>query len=316
MVVNKKGNELLVVHKGDHSIGFYDLESGEMTTRIEIDIFPHEFALTPDHRYAYVSHFGVALAEDEGSGGRYISVIDLRDRRRVGRLDCGRSRRPHGIALDGMGRLFVLSEAASRMLLAAEPLSLKFDQDQPTGGRGSHILSVTSDGGLAFSSNMRSDTVSVLFPNEPKRSPIVIPVGMRPEGSLLNKEESLLYVANRESADIAVIDVKGFHVAGRIETKPGPVRLCGSRTGALLIALYHDRSVAVVDPERPEAQTFIALPEKPVSISYDAETDLAFVSTLGDEVVVLDVTKRAIRRKIETRQDPDPTALLRIVPER
>jgi hypothetical protein len=47
----------------------------------------------------------VALAEDEGPGGNTISIVDLTTPRRVGLIDCGAWRRPHGIAFDGRGRL-------------------------------------------------------------------------------------------------------------------------------------------------------------------------------------------------------------------
>ena len=61
---------LVVVQKNDHSLGFYDFQTGQETARIALDPFPHEFVLSRDRRYALQTHFGVALAEDEGAGGR------------------------------------------------------------------------------------------------------------------------------------------------------------------------------------------------------------------------------------------------------
>ncbi len=75
---------IVVVQKGDHSLGYYDFETGAELDRVLIDPFPHEFAISPDGRLAYMAHFGVPLAEDEGPGGNTVSVVDIQARRRVG----------------------------------------------------------------------------------------------------------------------------------------------------------------------------------------------------------------------------------------
>lgn len=73
---------ILVVQKGDHSLGYDDFETGSEIDRVPVDPFPHEFSLSPDGRFAYLAHFGVELAEHEGAGGNTVSVVDLRARRR------------------------------------------------------------------------------------------------------------------------------------------------------------------------------------------------------------------------------------------
>ena len=299
---------LLVVQKNDHSLGCYDPQSGESLGRVALDPYPHEFAVSADGRWAYCCHFGVALAEDEGPGGHTVSVVDIAARRRVGTLDCGAFRRPHGIALDGAGRLYVLSEGASRLLVAEDPAQGRFDRDQPTGGSGSHWVTVTADGRLAFVSNMDSDSLSVLFPQEPTRVPVEIPVGRRPEGSLLDAAEKRLYLVNRESAEISVIDVDSLAALAPIATPPGPVRICGDAQGRLLVPLYHAKVVSIIDPARPDEQMQVALPEAPVAISYDAALGWAFVSTLADRIWVVDVAAGRRLHAIATAAGPDPSA--------
>ena len=129
----------------------------------------------------YLAHFGVALAEHRGPGGNTVSVVEIAAFRRIGTIDCGAYRRPHDVAFDGSGRLYILSEGQNTLLIAPDPLTGKITQRIATGGHGSHILSVTHDGGVVFSSNMESNSVSALFPNTPDRPPVVIPVGSHPE---------------------------------------------------------------------------------------------------------------------------------------
>ncbi len=303
---------LVVVQKNDHSLGFYDFASGKATARVALAPYPHEFVLSADRRYAMQSHFGVALAEDQGPGGDRISIVDLHRQEVVGHVDCGCWRRPHGIALDGRDRLFVLSEAADRLLVAADPFSGRFDTDQSTGGAGSHIVTVTRDGKTAFCSNMKSHDLSILYPEEPARKPLLVETGSRPEGSTLDATEQRLYVACRESAEIIVIETRSGTITERIPTPPGPVRLCWDRRGRLLVALYHARALAVIDIHAAGTEFTLDLPDQPVSIGYDPETDQALCSTLGDEVCVIDLANRRLTNRIATRPGPDPMAVVDI----
>jgi hypothetical protein len=300
---------LLVVQKGDHSLGYYDFASGAELARVALDPYPHEFTLSPDGRHAYACHFGVALAEDEGPGGHTVSIVDVAARKRTGALDCGPYRRPHGIACDAAGALYVLSEGGSRLLVARDPATGGFGQDQPTGGEGSHIVSVTRDGRLAFCSNMRSGTVTALFPQDPERPPVPFRVGERPEGSVLDAAEARLYVAVRESHHIAVIDVQRLRLLDPIPTPPGPVRLCWGPEGLLVAPLYHDQSLALVHPSGT-VQAVVPLPERPISAGFHAPSGLALASTFGDRVCLVDARAGRLVREIATRADPDPVAVV------
>ena len=118
---------MVVVQKSDHSLGNYDFETGRELGRVEVDPFPHEFTLSPDKRTAYLAGFGVALAEHPGDGGNTVSVVDVPGQRRIGTVQCGEYRRPHDVALDERGTLYVLCEGSSRLLVFRDPASGRFD---------------------------------------------------------------------------------------------------------------------------------------------------------------------------------------------
>jgi DNA-binding beta-propeller fold protein YncE len=303
---------ILLGQKNDHSLGYYDLGTGAELRRVALAPFPHEMVLDAPRRHAFLTHFGVALAEDEGPGGNTVSVVDVAAGRVVRAIDCGAWRRPHGIARDGAGRLYVASEGASRLLVIDDPLGGGVTASPPTGGAGSHMVSVTRDGGLAFVSNMGPGTVTVVRPREPDRPPVVIPVGARPEGSAFDRDERFLFAVVREAGSIAVIDVARLEVVDRVTTPPGPVRICAGAGGALLAALYHDRSVVEIDPATRRAGRRVALPGKPVSIGYDAQTGLGFASLLEGGLCVVDLEAGRVARRIATRAAPDPVEVVRI----
>ena len=303
---------LVVVQKGDHSLGYYDLHSGAELHRVSLDPFPREMALAPDGRRAYVGHFGVALAEDPGADGRTVSVVDLRRRRRVGLLDCGEYRRPLGVAVDLAGAAYVLSEGAGRLLVWRRPTSGPPDVVLATGAEGAQLVTVSRDGLLAFVSHPRSRTVTALFPGDPDRPPVTIPVGAGPEGSVLDEDERRLYVACREAAQVSVIDVKRLVVASAIRTAAGPMRASHDGGGVLLVPLHADRSLAIVDMPAGLRQRRVPLPAPPVSIGYHGPSGYALVATLGHEVCVVDVKKGRVARRITTRRDPDATVVVSV----
>lgn len=93
---------------------------------------------------------------------RKVMVVVQKDDPSLGSVRCTHLRRPHGIALDGAGAPYVLSEAVSRLLLIPDPDSGCIEGALPTAGRGSRIVSVTANGLWAFSSNLFSHTVSAI----------------------------------------------------------------------------------------------------------------------------------------------------------
>ena len=301
---------LLVVQKNDHSLGYYSIPDGEPLHRVPLDPYPHEFAVSPDGCHAFICHFGVALAEDEGPGGHTVSVVDVRAVRRSGTFDCAPDRRPHGITLDQQGRLYVLSEGSSRLLVASDPASGAFDRRLSCEGEGSHWVTVTRNGELACISNMATDTVSLLQPWSDRPKPLSIEVGERPEGSVLSSDERKLYVACREGREIAVIDMVDRRRTGSIATPPGPVRVCRGPSGKLFAAFYHAASVALIDGESGRFEASVDLPDKAVSISYDAGRGLIAVSLVSDEVCLIDQERWRISARIGTRPGPDPTCVV------
>ncbi|MBI4891829.1 MAG: hypothetical protein HY821_14480 [Acidobacteria bacterium] len=88
---------LLVVHKLDNSLGFYDAVKGELLAAVPTGAKPHEFALSMDQKFAFVTNYGADTYTETQPGGNTISVIDLRRRQNAGEIALAEYRRPHGI---------------------------------------------------------------------------------------------------------------------------------------------------------------------------------------------------------------------------
>src|ERR1041384_8164007 len=91
-------SELAIVEKKAGKVGFYT-EAGRRVGEVEVGRYPHEMAFSPDHRLLYVTDNGMLWMTDPGEGGNSISIIDVRSRKKIGVIDLGNFRRPHGIAV-------------------------------------------------------------------------------------------------------------------------------------------------------------------------------------------------------------------------
>ena len=95
----------------------YDPASGRALWSVPAGPKPHEFALSRDGRFAFVTNYGVDSFTETGPGANTITVIDLAQRERIGEIDLGDSRRPHGIEVAASGRLYVTADHPPRLLV-------------------------------------------------------------------------------------------------------------------------------------------------------------------------------------------------------
>lgn len=107
---------LLVGHKWSDSAGFYDAATGKLETSIQVGRRPHELAVSRDGRRAYFTLYGIDLYTETSEGGRSVAVVDIPSRTKLGEIDLGEYRRPHGIEIGPKsGRLYVTCDRNFRI---------------------------------------------------------------------------------------------------------------------------------------------------------------------------------------------------------
>lgn len=87
---------MVVVHKWDNSVGFYNAETGQSLAKVTVGVRPHELALSADRRLAYITNYGVNSYTQTEEGGNTISIVDLGERKKSGEIELGNFHRPHG----------------------------------------------------------------------------------------------------------------------------------------------------------------------------------------------------------------------------
>lgn len=300
------GGELLILHKGGNSLGFYS-EDGRLLQTVAVGQHPHEMVLSPDGKLVYITDNGTMRIEQAGAGGNTISIVDIAARKKVGEISLGEYRRPHGIDLDAeSGRLAVSTELPDRLLLL-DVATRKAVKNLDTKGRTSHMVRFGPGARYAYVSNSGSANVAAI--DLASGAVKLIPAGQRPEGSVASADGKYFYAACRESAEIVIIDTSKNELVGRIATGKGPVRIAMAPDGRLVYATMHEPGVEISDPVTRKVVARIPLKHPVVSLGLSRDGRRAYASAEDQQIVyVISIPDRKILREIRTApgMNPDP----------
>ena len=299
--------DLLVVEKKNDSLGFYS-SSGKRVAGVAVGQTPHEMVISRDGRYAYVSDNGVLWMDYDGPGGNTISIVDIANRKRVGILPLGKFHRPHGIAPDPTSsRAFVTAENPDRIVLV-DLDSRAVIKDFDNGGGDPHMVTFGKDGNWGYVSNTASNTVGAVHAVTGELQ--LIEVGKGPQGSLLSRDGTRLWVTCLDEGRIDIIDTAAKANIGSIKTGPGVNRLVSTPDEKLLVySLQSGEAVGIADIESGQEAAQVPLGGQPLSISLSRDGTYAFAGVQDkDQIWIVSVPERAVVQVIDTPagMGPDP----------
>lgn len=303
--------DLLVVEKKNNSVGFY-ASSGKRVAGVPVGETPHEMVISRDGRLAYVSDNGVLWMDYDGPGGNTVSIVDIVNRRRVGILPLGKFHRPHGIALDPTSsRALVTAENPDRIVLV-DLDSRSVISDFDTGGVDPHMVTFGSDGRWGYVSNTATATVAAVNVVTGERH--LVPVGKGPQGSLLSRDGTLLWVTCRDEGRIDIIDTRTKKNIGSIATGKGVNRLVSTPDEKLLVySLQAGEAVGIADPGNRTELAQIALGGPPLSISLSRDGTYAFAGVQdSDQIWIVSVPEREVVQVIDTPLGAGPDPVIEI----
>lgn len=302
-------SNLAVVEKKAGKVGFYTVD-GRRTGEIPVGAFPHEMAFSPDHRFLYVTDNGMLWMTDKGDGGNTISIIDAASRKKVGVIDLGNNRRPHGVAvLPGAGEILVTIEKPFG-LLRVDPAAKKVVRRYEVGGESPHMVMLGPHARTAWVSNSGSGTVAVLdLESGALQEPI--PTGKNPQGCVMSRDGRTIYVTNNQSNSISIVDVPTRKVKREIATGEGPARVfLSSDEKTLLYNLQAGSAMGFADAGSGKETARIPLPGQPLSLSLSADGKTAYLGIQdSDKIVVVSVVERKIVRVFDTPAGAGPDSI-------
>jgi YVTN family beta-propeller protein len=303
--------DLAVVQKIAGSVGFYTWD-GKRVGEVKVGTHPHEAVLSADKRLLYVTDNGILWMTYKGEGGNTISIVDVKARQKVGVIDLGANRRPHGIDLDPKtGRLVATTENPSGLVLV-DPVARTVLRKYDVKGEAPHMVRLGPDSRIAYVSNTNTGTLAAV--NLETGEATTIPTGARPQGTVFSRDQKSMYVTNSEANTISIVDVGKFQVTGSIQTGKWPCRLALTPDGkSLVYALQNSEAVGFADLAAQKEVKQVPLGGKLVSLTLSNDGRYAYSSAQEqDKIFVISLAEQKVVRVIETPKGsgPDPVIAL------
>lgn len=257
---------LLALSKREHTLAIVDPATLKIVAKVPVGNDPHEVIASSDGKTAYVSNYG-------GGAFNTLAVIDLVEHTALPPVDLGSLRGPHGLVFVG-GKTWFTAEAA-KAIGSYDPATKKIDWILGTGQNRTHMIWVSDDMKLIFTTNVNSGTVSVIEktavrapagpppgmpnrPNSPQGPPpgppggdwneTVVRVGDGSEGFDVSPNGKEVWVANARDGSISIIAMPAKSVAqtldaslqsaNRLKFTPDGKRVFVSRLGGPEVAVF------------------------------------------------------------------------------
>src|SRR5262245_21899986 len=140
---------LIVLNKSDHQAALVDPATHKVITKLATGQGPHEVAVTPDGRWAFVANYGVSgvfgNGERRNEPGNTLTVLDLKSRKVARTIKLEGFSKPHGIQASKDGsRIWVTCEA-TKAVIEVDTKKGEILNKWETGQDISHMVVATPD---------------------------------------------------------------------------------------------------------------------------------------------------------------------------
>lgn len=296
---------LLVLCKADNEVAIVDPDSMTVTAKLPTGVGPHEVAVSPDAKTAYVANYG-----DVRTPGNTLTVVDLVDQKVSRTVDLGVLRRPHGLAVAQDGRVWFTAEL-NAVVGRYDPAADKVDAIIGTGQALSHMVARDPITGKLYTANIVANSVTAIDPRGPHPKPRHIAAHDGPEGIAISPDGKTLWVGHVKSGDIVVIDTTTSEVTDTIGTDGGvPIRLAFTPDGKRVLASdARNGALLVYDAATKKQLARIEVGNTPVGVTISQDGKRAYVATTGDgHVSCIELETLKATNPVEVGEQPDGIA--------
>jgi len=296
---------LLVLNKEDATLSIIDPGTGKTVAQIPTGEGPHEIAASDDGKMAFVANYGGRTP------GNTISVMDLVAQKERRRVDLGALRRAHGIVF-AEGKVWFTAEQ-NRLIARYDPAANQIDWLLGIGQNGTHMLLFSKDRSLLFTSNIGSNSITVL---QRGSDPSVwnatnVSVGKGPEGGDISPDGREYWAANSNDGSVSILDVAAKKVVQTLDVKTGHSnRLKFTHDGKLvLISDPGNHGLLVVDAASRKEVKRLNVGRQPEGVLIAPDGAHAYIAVAAEKsVAILDLKTLEVSGHIPTGAGPDGMA--------
>jgi len=291
-------NGLIMVDKLGSVVRFFDPRSLKEISTLTIDGTPHELALSPDRKTAYIPNYGDGVYGRNPNPGHTIAVIDLPSRKVRATIDIAPNVAPHGLQVDAKGTLYVSCDI-SRKLVVIDPKTLKVTDAIDTEGTG-HWVAVLPDGSKAYVANKNDRRFVSVIDLRLKKMSGTVPMPNGTQGIVASPDGKRVLAMDLTAPRIAVIDTATDAVVDEIALANSVKGAWGAKyslDGSTLVVIsVNDRTATLLSTADWRApHTVVKVGAAPFGIAFTADEKSVFVANHGDGTVsVIDLRSKQV----------------------
>lgn len=298
-------NGLIMVDKVGGFVRFFDPVTFQELSDFAFDpspdpgIKPHEIAISPDHKFAYVSVYGDGIYGNNPHPGHTVAVVDLKTKKMVGSIDVSPNVAPHGLQVDSKGTLYLTCDL-SRKLLIIDPSKRHIEATIDTEGTGHWIALVPSVGKLYVANKNDRPFVSVIDVRQRKMiGKVPMPNGT--QGIVASPDGTKVLAADNSEPYLAVISPATDSVIDRIRitgAERGIYKVFYSPDGSLVLTLTNDGQMNILNGSDLHAtQKVLKVGRNAMGFAFAADGKTAIVGNHSDGTAsVIDLTAGTITK--------------------
>jgi YVTN family beta-propeller protein len=288
---------LLIDKLGGHA-RFFDPDSLTERSSLELPKNPHDFALSADHRFAYVPIYGPGVYNRNPEPGHELYVLDLAERKVANVIDLAPYRSPHGVQIDARGMLYVTAELDRKVLVVDSHSGRIVDTIDHEGS--GHWLAVLPDGSKAYVANKDDKPFVTVLDLATRKQVGTVPMPRGTQGITASPDGKRVIAMDFGRPEIAVIDTANDTVLERIAlagTTAPAYKAYYSPDGKWLLTMAGS-SISVFDAANLRApQRTVTVGASPMGIAFTSNGETALVANHGDGTVsVLDLATATVTK--------------------
>jgi TolB protein len=295
---------LVVSRSGENQALLVDPENYKVITTLPTGKGPHEIAISPDGRFAYI-----AIAGSSQEPGHTVTVLDLVQRTVKATFDLGSYRQPHDLRVSHNGALLWVTCAPSKAILEVDTSSGKILKSWTLDQDGAWMLVVTPDERKIYTANIEGKSVSIVD----RRANQVRSIAFESSqyGMDISPDGREVWVHHIEKGQISIIDVATDKVVATFESGgQGSGRMKFTSDGKYVLVAHHDsKNLVAFDAasRRPVQNVSLSFPPKVVTVSSDSKR--AFITSPStDRAMVIDLVAWKESGVFPTGKMPDGIA--------
>ncbi|HTW64764.1 MAG TPA: YncE family protein [Bryobacteraceae bacterium] len=279
---------LIVIDKIGRHVRFLDPSDFHEISNLDVGVAPHDLAISPDHKFAYIPVYGDGVYGRNPHPGHTIAIVNLGTRQIAGMIDVSPYQAPHGIQIDDAGIIYVTCDI-SRKLLVIDPTERKIEAAIDTDGTG-HWVAVLPDASKAYVANKNDRRFISVINLKTRRLVARIPAPNGTQGIAASPDGKHVVVVDYAEPKILVIDpaTDMLHVTIPLQGNTrGAFKPRFSPDGSkLLVCNMGESLVNIIDVADPHGQQqVLKVGKDPMGFAFAPDGKTALIANHGDGTV-------------------------------